>query len=321
MHLFYSSRPLVPMKVKGFLTTLALLALFCLPGVTWSAPLTLMAGAPSGSSYTDFARQATQACQTTSVQVLPGTGSLGNLEALNENRTHLGFTQLDALALYGKVMDLSNVKVLVPVFPEALHFVTRTDFGKKEGGFAGVGGKTVVLSDVASLKGRVVGAAGGSFVTLQVLQQLGLGARVIENRSGASDVLAKISSGEYDAGLLVGAAPLSALSGLQPETQAKFKLLPVPPAMAESFKRVYTAQTAVAYRHMGQGATPVPTVAVMAAIVTQNYGPGKVREDILAFRDCVLNSAPSMVTTVGSHPAWREVKPGRPTAWPQYGKD
>lgn len=319
MHLFYSSRPLLPMKIKGFLISLALLALFCSPGIVWGAQsVTLTAGGKTGSTYTTVAQQAAGVCP---VNVAFGTGSLGNLEAINENRTNLAITQLDALALYGKVMDLSNIKVLLPLFPEALHIVTRTDFGKKEGGTMGFGAKPVVLNTAADLKGRTVAAAGGSFVTLQVLQQLGLGARPIEDRTGAQGVLEGIKAGTYDAGLLVGAAPLSALTDMPPEKQVLFKLLPVPPAMVESFRRVYTESTSVAYRHMGQGATPVPTVSVMAAVVTQNYGPGPMRDAILAFRDCVLQQAPSMVTTVGTHPAWRNIKPGRPTAWPQYGKD
>lgn len=292
--------------------------------------LPISTGSETGS-YFRFIRETAQVCSSqVRIENRTSTGSPMNLDRLEANDVSLGVVQTDVLNLYANTKDMSNIKVLVPLFPEQLHFVTRAALGKEGGYGVGsfrVGQKEVVLNTVEDLNGRKLAAAGGSYMTAQVVQQVGqLGFQLFEGKT-SDDVLKGVANGTYDAGLLVCAQPCPIFQGKKPDGSdnpealaalANLKLLPVTDKVASSMARIYTKASALSYKSMGQGGQNVPALQVMSSLVTQDYKKGARAESVAALRQCLWEMAPEQAATPGTHPAWRNVKPNATSNWPMW---
>lgn len=305
-----------------FHKTLALIAFSLLTcSTSWAqnaSPLAASTGSLKGS-YHRFMNETKGVCTNSSLQLTESSGSPQNLDRIEANEAAIAPVQADALALYGNTRDMSHIKVLVPLFQEQVHVVTRASLGKKGGvSFAGVnvGGKEVVLNSVADLNGRTVAAAGGSHITAQVIRlQAQLNMNLVEEKN-ATAVLNGVLAGTYDAGILVGAQPLGDLVGLG-DKLAGLKLLPFPEDVMAKVNKVYAKATPLTYRQMGAGGTSIPTIGMAAVLVTQNYRSGPKAAALVALRDCILNNAEEQASTTGTHPAWRTVGKVQ-VNWPLY---
>lgn len=303
------------------LTLVSATALFSLPAYAQKAvTIPISTGSETGS-YFRFGKEAAALVPSVNIRIQTSSGSTQNLDRLEANEASLAIVQLDVLDLYSKTRDMSNVRVVVPLFPEQVHFITRANLGQKEGGYGigsfKIGAKDVVLNTAADLAGRRVGAAGGSFYTAQVIAYLAPLQMNLQEIETPDAVVARVISGELDAGILVGAQPLGTITKMG-DRMAELKLLPVPDDLAGRVAKIYSKAQPLSYRQMGAGGNNVPTIEVKSALVTQNYRKGPMAEAVAEFRRGLFDVAEEQSATPGTHPAWRNVKPGAQSSWPMW---
>lgn len=300
-----------------FLASLVVISLLGFTSSSCAATFPVGTGSPTGT-YHRFMNEVKGLCPDVGLDLKNTSGSTGNLDGMEGNVFAAGVVQADALALYGQTRDMSGIKVLVPLFLEQVHIVAKNVVGQEGGvgiGSIKFGAKNIVLNSVEDLAGRTVAAAGGSFITAQVLRLQGqLPMNLVEVASPEA-ALAGVESGTYQAAILVGAQPLKTLSALGGKL-ANYRLLPVTEAFANKVK-LYTGSQRLTYREMGVQGTNVATVAVPSVLAVQNYRKGAMAQQAAALRKCILDNAEDQAATPGAHPAWRAIgKTG--TSWPVW---
>lgn len=295
--------------MKKFILSIAVAAAALLP--TAQAQMRVATG-KAGDTYSSMLRQINARCAGDVALVeVPSGGSNDNINQLVGNQVNAAFTQSDVLWLRARTEDLGDVKTLLALHPEQVHIVARASSGIKEGGTLGFGAKEAVLTDLTSLAGRKVGAAGGSLITAQVIRlQSEIPFQVTPMDNGDA-VLAALQAGQVAAAIFVGGAPLGTVSKLGPE----FKLLPIPAPVVEKLKGVYRPAR-LNYQRMN--AAGVTTVATDALFVTRQYKTPKMTNGLAKLRQCSLDSVEELKETTGTHPAWRYVDPSNKGKWPWY---
>lgn len=295
--------------MKKVLISIALAAAAILP--TAQAQMRVATG-KTGDTYSSMLRQLNARCSgDVAVLEVPSTGSNDNINQLVGNQVNAAFTQSDVLWLRARTEDLGDVKTLLALHPEQVHIVAPVVSGIKEGGTMGFNAKPVVLTDLTSLAGRKVGAAGGSLITAQVIRlQSEIPFQVVPLENGDS-VLKALESGQIAAALFVGGAPLGTVSKLGPD----YKLLPIPAPVVEKLKGVYRPAR-LNYQRMN--AAGVATVATDALFVTRQYKTPKMTQGLAKLRQCALSSVDELKETTGTHPAWRYVDPANKGKWAWY---
>ena len=177
-------------------------------------------GSKTGSYFRFVSQAATVCSKDAKLEVRESAGSTANLDAMEANEVAVAVSQLDILDLYKRTKDMSGIKLLVPLFPEQVHFVTRADVTKvtDQKTFLGITvprtGTAVQLQSVSDLAGVKVAAAGGSFKTAQVISYLGGISMDLKEVGSADKAIAGLMSGQYDAAILVGAQPLGSITAM-----------------------------------------------------------------------------------------------------------
>ena len=237
------------------------------------------------------------------------TGSTQNIDRLVGNEVNGAFVQNDALSYRGATEDLTNIKTLIALHPESVHVVALAESKEKAGGTLGIGAKPVVLTNINDLTGRVVAAAGGSFITAQVIRlQSEINYQVMETKT-AEEALAAVASGASAAAILVGGAPLGQVATLD----KNFKLLNFPESTITKLKGVYKPSK-VSYPKMGS--TGVATIATDALFVTRDYKTPKYVVGMSKLRACFLQAIPELAETTGQHPAFSRIDVSNHGKWP-----
>lgn len=315
------------MKSNSFLlaaalTFAAVATAFTIPAQAVEPGALKISSGLKGGSYATFMDQAGTACRDTlalEITESPG-GSEMNLDRLLDNSYSVAPMQADYLANAATSNpDVNSIKVLLPLFPEQLHFIAlRTSIRKTEGKFMGLGATAIQINSVADLKpGTILAASGGAKTTALFFQrQTGLGYAIDQSAATPLDALGKLKAGQVDAVLLVGASPLEFLVKATPENKALLKLLPVPDSIMGQLKN-YTA-TKVGYTGIGDGSS-VPTAQVQSVLATQDYSKRQtLSKAVHELKKCLLDVAPDMAGTPGKHKAWRGIKEGADSKWPQW---
>lgn len=279
---------------------------------TSSAPTLLIADDSSTGTYKQFLKEISGFTSgvINFVETPPDHGAVGNLEQLVNNQAQAAFLHSDVIVFRSRTKDLSKFKTLLALFSEEVHFVAKTDSGKKVGGAWGIGGKTLELRDISDLNDTTkVGAAGGGYITAQVIKfQTQLGYEAVKYDKGA-DVIAALNRGEIDAGVFVGGAPVPTIDKLGPE----YKILPIPDRLVDNLKSVYHPAT-VTYTSMRPEG--VRTVAADALLVAREYKTPKFIAALKAFRETFNAHLEELQETPGTHPKWSEVDPDNHGTWP-----
>lgn len=272
-------------------------------------------GGPKGTYTRMFAEMYERCKDTLTIVPVATSGSVENVDKLKGNDVNAAFAQADVLFLRQlRSEDMSNLKTLVALHKEQIHVIALTDSKLTEGGI-GIGSfkaraKPVVFQTVADLAGRRVAAAGGSAVTASVIQlQSGIPFELVE-LPDADAVVAAVRSGQVEAGLLVGGAPLGNIAALGKD----FKLLAFPEAVTDRLKQVY-GPARLSYSNLSAG--NVPTIATEAVLVTRTYKTEKMTSALAAFRACVFANLDELKETTGTHPAWQGVTEDH-GKWPWY---
>lgn len=239
------------------------------------------------------------------------TGSVQNIDMLVGNQVNAVFTQTDVLYYRARTEDLGNVKTLLTLHPEPVHIVAKTDSGIKVGGTMGIGAKPVTFQSIQDLGGYRVGAAGGSFITAQVIRlQSEIPFQVVQYEDNTK-LLAALKAGQVEAALLVGGQPLGAVA----ELGTDHRLVAIPEAVATKLKGVYRPSR-LSYTKMN--ASGVATVATDALFVTREYKTPKMISTLAKFRSCAVTKIEELKETTGSHPAWQKVETDNKGKWAYY---
>lgn len=268
-----------------------------------------------GSTYSQMYREFAQRCSSMMpLRERETTGSVQNVSLLTGNQVKGAFVQTDLL-FFTKMTDeakVANVKTLFAMHPEQLHFVARADV-KKEGGYLGgrLGGKEVSFNTIADLKGRAVGAVGGSVTSARVFSaQSGLNFAVQEF---ATNDLLKVAllEGKVDTVLVVGGAPHKLVESLD----ARFRILPVDAATVTKVAGVYSPAK-LSYSNLG--AAGVPSVSTQALFVTRTFRSAETQQQLADLRACFVKQLPNIQDAAKSHPAWQRVNELDKGKWAWY---
>jgi TRAP-type uncharacterized transport system substrate-binding protein len=266
----------------------------------------------AGNTYSTMFKEVAGAC----VNDVPMTevntsGSMQNIDMLTGNQVNGAFVQMDVLYYRARTEELGNVKTLLTLHPEEVHFVTYRDSKIKTGGVMGIMAKPVIFNTIQDLEGYVVGAVGGSYITAQVIRlQSEINFSVVQFADNA--LLTKaLQNGAVHAAVMVGGAPLGSVNALG----AVYKLLPVPEAIAAKLKNVYRP---VRLNYSALGAAGVPSVATEAVFVTREYKTPRMAASLGKFRQCALEKIEELKETTGTHPKWQAVDTTYRGKWAWY---
>lgn len=269
--------------------------------------------------YFAFGREISEACgQDVGMKAeLEENGSAGNVQAILDNSRPWGMAQLDYLAVEGIERDLTRIKVLVPMFPEQVVFMSARAVTKSEGGATGwaknlVGIKGAELTTVRDLAGLPVASFGGSVATAKLIQSKGVTYNMLPPSGSFADALALVEQGKAAALIAVQAKVKGNFRNLPPATLAKFKFLEVPSDIVSQFKAYKPSK--VEY----PGMAGVQSMEVMSAVVTFNYQKGPMVAKTLALRECILKTADELGNMPGKSPAWGNMKLEAELPWERW---
>lgn len=303
-------------RLKDFFLAVVLVFFAMSTALAQTLPTIPVSTGSKTGSYYKFMTQVKEVCPEVPLSILESTGTAANFDALENNDVAIAPGQMDVANLYKQTpgKDMSNLKLLMPLFPEQVHFITRSDVTKTEGGFNlgsfNVGGNKTQLRTVADLAGKQVASAGGSVLSAKMfVLQSGINLQVVD--VGSSDkAIAEMLAGKYDAAVLVGAAPLGTITGTKEAPNPRLKdlrLLEVPGAIIDKMT-VFRRSQPLSYRGMGEGGNNVQSVEVMSGLFTQNYPKSTMGDAVYALQQCLLRNAQDQATIPGRHPAWRNLR-------------
>ena len=228
-------------------------------------------------------------------------GATDNLDALVNNRASVAILHSDVLtsASMGDA-KYKQLKVLVNLYPEEVHVIALRSL--KVGGHFGMGGSEA--QTLADLKGMNVVAAGGGCITAKLLQGQGEGGFNVTCKDSGKEVIPSLESGESQAAIFVGGAPLTNIEQLNGN---KFKLLSIPESISNRVQNVYkTTNVNVNYPNLKSGS--VRTIAATAQAVTRKYTRPNMIAPQAKFRACFFAHLDDLKETTGKHPKWQQVE-------------
>lgn len=288
---------------------LALISILALSTFGVAAQSLKVSTGGSSGTYSKMTKEIMSVCSSQiPITEVNSSGSVQNLDRIIGNETNSGFTQTDVLFYRSRTEDLSNIKTLVALNPEDVHVVALAQSKEMVGGTLGFGAKPVQINSVNDLGGKIVVAAGGSFVTAQVIRlQTEIPFQVAEMQS-VEAALAAVASGQAAAAILVGGSPLGQVANLD----RNYKLLSFPDVTVAKLKNVYT-KSRLSYSKMG--AAGVQSVSTDSLFVSRNYKSPKFIEGMSKLRTCILENIDTLAETQGNHPAWSKVDANNKGKW------
>lgn len=286
--------------------------LIAVPSLSQAQELKIADGSSSGT-YQDFVKQIVSVCGTTiHVVEIPSTGAVDNLDKVINNDANAAFLHSDVIWNRNQRApeDVANIKTLLALFKEDVHFVALNK-PYKEGGWKSMGSSGANLDSINDLKDLSVGAAGGGFITANVIRlQSEITYKVVSFESG-KDVMAALNNGTIAAAVFVGAAPLPNLKDLGKD----YKILSISESTRDKLKSVYRPTT-ITYTKMSP--TAVQSVAADSLLVSRVYKTPKFSQALQAFRSCFYRNLDELKETPGTHKAWQQVDQSNHGKWNWY---
>ena len=273
----------------------------------------LVADGSSSGTYQQFLKEIVAATPDSGIvfKEVPSSGAVENLDNLINNNVMGAFVHGDVLFHRSKAesgLD-SKYKTLLSLFPEDVHFVALSVAKRTSGGFGGFGAKPVVYKDVTDLTGAHVGAAGGGYITANVIKMLGDLSYSITKFDSGKEVLEALNNGTIDAAVFVGAAPLPNLKDLG----NAYKILPITGTTADKLKMVYKPSV-VTYTKMSPNG--VSTVSAPCVFVAKVYKSPKMVKTLGDFRNSFFAHLDEIKETPGNHKKWNDVSAEDRGTWP-----
>jgi uncharacterized protein len=241
------------------------------------------------------------------------TGAVQNLDLLVTNQVQGAFMHSDVAEFRKRSgKDMSKYKTLLALHMEEVHLLalsqsTRTV--KDRTSWNPMAKTSVVFNTLGDLAGYKVGAAGGGYITAQVIKAITLiPYEVVQFQSG-KDVIAALDKGVIDCALFVGGAPLPNLKDLGPQ----YKLLAISDSNVTQLEQIYR-KTSLTYPNMSPES--VNTVAADCLFVVQDYKSPRFRSALKVLRNKFYAVLDELKETPGNHPKWQEVDPVNQGKWP-----
>jgi TRAP-type uncharacterized transport system substrate-binding protein len=266
-------------------------------GQTQSTPNVMnVATSPNGSTAADMFRDLGRVCTSAALlRQRQTSGSIENIQLLMENKVALAFVQLDVLKARDQIDQdprAKDLRVLLPLNFDEIHLIvkrpTRDVFGRIKG-----------VTAFSGLKGKRVGAWGGSVVTAQILKAKANNAYTVVPLNDRAASLAALNAGQVDAVLAVVGQPADWINTLNP---AVFTLAPldIPQGVLNGFYR----PARLLYPKFGAA---ISTYSVQRLLITRNFKTPERRLPLLAYQKCALSKLSTLQETEGMHPKWNEV--------------
>lgn len=301
--------------MKKTLVTLMVLAF----SFTVMAQEFLVADGSSSGTYKQFLKEISVATADSGItfKEIESHGAVENLGLLVDNKVMGAFMHSDVIMHRSKNESTSQLdtkfKTLLALFPEDVHFLALTESKRKVGTTFGWGGKLVVLKSIDDLSGFNVGAAGaagGGWITANMVKLVSdIPYKVMPTYESGADVIKALDSGEIDAAVFVGAAPLPNLEKLGPQ----YKILQITGNTADKLKIQYRPSS-VTYTKMSPN--PVSTVAAQCLFVSKTYKSAKMVDTLDKFRKSFNDKLDEIKETPGNHPKWQTVDSELHGPWP-----
>ncbi|GAA5514239.1 hypothetical protein Dcar01_02994 [Deinococcus carri] len=278
-------------------------------GAAQAAPpmLNVATGSPTGT-YSAMFKNVGQLCTQSAYLRERGTsGSLENIDLLLNNEVSLAFVQSDVLKARQQIDKdprVEGIRALLPLHHEEIHLFARPAVVKKN-----ILGKTTVtgVQNFADLKGKKVGAWGGSIITARVVGAMTEVPYQIQTFKDQASAFAALQAGQVDAVLAVVGQPaawVKNLSGVQ--------LLAVP-----STPKLNTIYTPAKLFYPNLGAQSVPTIAVQSVLATRDFKTPDKKKLLLDYQKCAMQKLVNLQEDEGMHPKWQDVT-FKTWPWPQY---
>lgn len=271
---------------------LALLGLAFVATASWSAPVGIAAGQPTGTNY-PMAKDISKVCSTTStpVNVVTTDGGLDNVfKVYGDKNSQYGIVPVDAL-VYQKGQDpkmMDRIKMVFPFFSVEVHLVTKN--GSPINSLADLAGKRVIEGPEGS----------GTWVTVQVIKAL-TGIKWQGFYASQKDGMNSVMAGQADATFIVAGKPI----GILQKTQG-IKLVPVKHAALDGFK-LYRKTLIDSGTYPGQTSS-VQTIKVDNVLVTYAF-QNQYQKEIGDLVSCITRNIDTLQTGHDFHPKWKDVDP------------
>jgi TRAP-type uncharacterized transport system substrate-binding protein len=268
----------------------------------------------AGSVYSTMFGELAATCSTGDWMEQTTTGGVQNKDMLLGNKVSGAWLQADMLEFERRLdpSKVENIKTLVAMHQEELHFIARADV-KKEGGFMGVGGKEVSFKTLTDLKGRTVGAVGGSISSASVVSaNSGLDFKVLPVTDSTA-LKQMLLEGKLDAILVVGGAPHPLVASLP----ASFKILSIPQDLVTKLasSKLYSSAL-LSYSNVN--ASAVQSVSTQALLVTRVYRSKAMIAKLKEMRTCFTQKLGDIQDKNGTHPKWQFVDANNHGGWSWY---
>jgi hypothetical protein len=265
-------------------------------------------GAKNGSVYSTVIGEFATVCNGPSdLNIIEQNtkGGTENLELLRTNKVNGAIipTDLYLAAKMDNPTSVTNLRTLFTLHNEDTLFIARAD-AKFEGGVTvfghNVGGDKVEYNTVESLKGRPVGAVGGSVVTARItsdMLQLGL---KIMSFTATKDMLTALENHQIDAVVISAGKDSPAVKSLP---AGKFKILPL--RANEALARVYKP-TKAQYLNLNEGRA-VDTLTARANFMVRTLRSSQALNKLAKLRKCFVDNLAAIQDKNGTAAAWQDV--------------
>lgn len=281
--------------MKRTLTTVLLLAF---PAAQAAPPtLNVATGSPTGTYSAMFKNVGLLCTQSAYLKERGTSGSLENIDLLLNNEVSLAFVQSDVLKARQQIDQdprVENIRALLPLHREEVHLFARPAVVKKN-----ILGKTSVtgVQNFADLKGKRVGAWGGSVITARVVGAMtGVSYQIVTFKDQPT-AFAALQGGQVDAVLAVVGQPatwVKNLSGVQ------LVAVPTNPKLGA----IYTPAR-LFYPNLGPQS--VPTIAVQSVLATRDFKTPDKKTLLLDYQKCAMDKLVNLQEDEGMHPKWQDV--------------
>lgn len=276
-------------------------------------------GAKNGSVYSNMVGTMAQFCSTDSmiVEEQQTTGGVENLGLIRNNKVKAAIVPSDVLAAakFDNASSVAQIWTIMTLHNEAAHLIVRADT-KKEGGLKigniHMGGNTITFNNPEDLKGRAIGAVGGSAVTGRIISDMLRYGWKIDSTSfkNTSELLAALTAGKIDAVLISAGLQSDAVKAVK----GNFKLLPL---RGNSDTQAVYQPMKVEYPNLNGGRS-VDTIGSRALLVTRTWRSEEMLQTLATFRQCMLGNLGKIQDTTDTHPAWQDVNADERGTWQWY---
>jgi len=278
------------MKKSGFL--LAVLILWATAAFAQAPrPLSLATG-PAGGTYARIGEDIKNVVEKEglSLRLTTTTGTFENIELLAKGNADLGIVQLDALRYLADVAKaeagvnvFQRLKVVLNLYPEEIHVLTN----KPE------------ITSFYNLEGRKISLGpekSGTSLTGEVLLKL-YDVKAEKSHETPEEAVKKLNSGEIDAMLFVGGAPVPFIESML--GKAHFVRLPSNPAL----EQIYVRETLGPKRYKG-AREETETYSVPSAIVGLDINDPAYVQAVQKMVLAILTNKDYL--DANGHPKWRD---------------